>query len=409
MVVTGVHCEGFLECPLERLDNGLVVPAVDIEELQAYHRRATRTQIELATAADEWGYEFAVHPENHFDLTTECAPDPLFVQAAVAARTESLRLLQVANSVTRHDPVRLAERTALLDVVSEGRAEVGVATGAGRREAALFEADTETDTFDEYLDVVRAAWTESAVSHDGESYTVPPDVEWDHDQTYFYCAREESGVAPSELLRVENGVTKPAGLPVVPTPEQEPHPQVWRAAASPSAAREAARAGQNVCTFCGDVSAVAELVDAYHEAAANADWPDHRPAHDGDPFARGFDPDRWRGVAVQVPLFDTTVADEAALADWKLGQECLLTSKRSALPPEEADRIPVDAELFVAETDAPVVGDTDEIVATLHALRDACDAEDLAILPSVPVPGLSRADRRRQFRAFAERTVPELW
>lgn len=409
MVVLGAHCEGFVGCPVERLDNGLVVPAVDIETLQSAHQQVVRTQIELSVAAEELGYDFVVHPENHFDLMTACAPDPITVQTAVAARTEEIRLLQAANSLTRHDPVRLAERLAVLDVVSDGRVDVGLAKGSGKREAAQFGAEAGSDVFEEYVDVLRGAWTEPTLSHHGESYDAPPEkMGWDNDQEYFYASRDDTGLDPSALFAPGEDGTTLAGLPVLPKPVQEPHPQLWRATASPEGAATAAADGKNVVTFCGNFEKVAALVDSYYEAAAAADWPDRRPAHDGEPFARGFDRARWRGVAIQVPLFDTDAADEDGLDVWKLGQEATLTKQRSALPPDEQDRVPVDADRVVTEMDAPIVADTDEIVDRLAELRVVCDADELALLPSVPVPGLDRDRRYRQLQSFVESVAPRL-
>ena len=68
-------------------------------------------------------------------------PSPLVLGAAVAARTTRIPIWVSALLVPLHDPVRLAEDIAVLDLISNGR--ISIVTGLGYRpvEYALLDQD----------------------------------------------------------------------------------------------------------------------------------------------------------------------------------------------------------------------------------------------------------------------------
>ena len=87
--------------------------------------RATPAQL-AATAVEqcEWaerqGFATATLSEHH-GSPDGYLPSPLVLGAAIAARTKNLRIVIAALIAPLHDPVRLAEDIAYLDVVSNGR------------------------------------------------------------------------------------------------------------------------------------------------------------------------------------------------------------------------------------------------------------------------------------------------
>jgi alkanesulfonate monooxygenase SsuD/methylene tetrahydromethanopterin reductase-like flavin-dependent oxidoreductase (luciferase family) len=74
-----------------------------------------------------------------------------------------------------HHPVRLAEQLALIDIISNGRLDVGL--GRGNRPAEFrgynVPAEESRERFDETVEVMLRAWTEEHFSHRGRFYTVP--------------------------------------------------------------------------------------------------------------------------------------------------------------------------------------------------------------------------------------------
>ena len=416
MVSIGVHNDGCLTSPLKKLDNGLVVPDVPLSDIHQVHRDQVESKIELSVRADDLGYDYVLHPENHFRFIGSNSPAPLQIQSIVAARTDNIRLLQMANILPWHDPLQLAEQTSILDVLSNGRVDVGVGTGSCQRQAQTFSrhwnGEPATDkkiweVFLERYEILLAAWTQDHVAYRGEFHDIPPDgIEWEYDQEYFYLANEVSECDPHDFMAVEDGTTVLESLSVFPKPVQRPHPQVWKPAGSARSAEWCARRGINACTFCTQFADVRDLIDAYYEAAAEAGWPDRRLEYDGDPFRHGWDERRRRGLAAQVPMFNTDVATEAAFERWKLGQECLLSFQKTILPPEKAKYVPLDADTRIEQTDAPIVGDSEEIIDQLATFKDVCGYEDFVVFPTIGAPGMTHQDKLDQLRIFAERVVP---
>lgn len=97
-------------------------------------------------------------PEMHF-VRGACSA-PLHLLAALAARTERLRLATTSLLLPIHDPERVAAEVAALDVISGGRVILGL--GRGFR-APLFrafgiDAKTKRDRFDAALDRILELW-----------------------------------------------------------------------------------------------------------------------------------------------------------------------------------------------------------------------------------------------------------
>jgi alkanesulfonate monooxygenase SsuD/methylene tetrahydromethanopterin reductase-like flavin-dependent oxidoreductase (luciferase family) len=108
--------------------------------------------------------------------------------ADIAARTKNIRIGQAANVATFWHPLRLAEDIAMLDQLSKGRVEVGLARGLYGREAANLNplADPTNQAqnravFNETLEILRKSWSERFFSHQGDIYQFPPKgLDWKH-------------------------------------------------------------------------------------------------------------------------------------------------------------------------------------------------------------------------------------
>ncbi len=95
--------------------------------------------IEQCVAADELGYKSVWFAEHHFS-GVGIVPDPLLLLAAVAQRTRRIRLGTAISILPFHNPVRLAEQAAMVDVLSGGRLELGVGRGSQPKEFLGFQA-----------------------------------------------------------------------------------------------------------------------------------------------------------------------------------------------------------------------------------------------------------------------------
>jgi hypothetical protein len=93
--------------------------------------------LELVDAAEALGFDEVWLSEHHFVDDGYC-PSLLPVAAAIAARTKRVRIGTKVMLLPFHDPVRLAEDAAVVDVLSNGRLDLGLAAGYRPAEFAGF-------------------------------------------------------------------------------------------------------------------------------------------------------------------------------------------------------------------------------------------------------------------------------
>src|SRR2546427_8741478 len=95
------------------------------------------TALDQCAWADRLGFATVVLSEHH-GSPDGYLPSPLVLGAAIAARTQHLRLVIAALIAPLHDPIRLAEDIAVLDVVSGGRVIPVVSGGYVESEVRAF-------------------------------------------------------------------------------------------------------------------------------------------------------------------------------------------------------------------------------------------------------------------------------
>lgn len=418
MIQLGLSSEGIPDVEIQKLDNGYVVPDESLSMIHRRNREVVRERVETAARADEVGYDYLFYSEHHFGVTGANLPNPIQSQIAAARRTDDIRLVQMANVLPWHDPARLAEAVGMLDIASDGRAEVGVTSGFGNREVSVLGQHwghtTEGErregvAYDEALEILTKAWTQPFFSHSGDLHSIPPSLtDWSDGHEHTYLSEVASASEPDAVFDTGEGVETIHSIPLFPHPVQDPHPQLWTPGPSPASAREAAKKGMNICCHLSNTSEVCELIDAYHTAAQEADWPDHHETLSGEPFDRGWDSERGRGVGVIVPVFNTDVASDDALDRYELGIEFGLSQNKSQLPPSEAHKIDIDADGLLDTVDAPLVGSTEEIVDSLVTFAQQCRCENLLLIGRFESWGLTHKEARTQMESFATEIAPQV-
>jgi probable LLM family oxidoreductase len=126
-----------------------------------------RNVVEQAVLADRLGVDAFGLGEHHRDDFAVSAPE--IVLAAIASRTERIRLGTAVTVLSSDDPVRVFERFATLDAVSGGRAEITLGRGSFTESFPLFGydlADYET-LFAEKADLMSHLLTEGPVTWSG--------------------------------------------------------------------------------------------------------------------------------------------------------------------------------------------------------------------------------------------------
>lgn len=100
-----------------------------------------RDTIELATVAEESGYDSFWVAQHHFGAQRGHCPSPLVLLAAIAQRTTRIRLGTAVVVGSLEDPIRLAEDAATVDALSGGRLELGLGAGADEQTSHRFGRD----------------------------------------------------------------------------------------------------------------------------------------------------------------------------------------------------------------------------------------------------------------------------
>jgi len=101
-----------------------------------------RETLELFVAADALGFEVGWVAQHHFDKAGRL-PSPFPLLAAAAERTQRIHLGTAVVVLPFENPIRLAEDAAVLDMLSGGRLELGLGSGADPAEFQAFGLDVE--------------------------------------------------------------------------------------------------------------------------------------------------------------------------------------------------------------------------------------------------------------------------
>lgn len=140
-----------------------------------YHRRYWEV-INEVVLAEEMGFDFFGTSEQHFlcGLCSVSAPESFY--PAIAMRTSHIRLRHMVVVLPFNHPVRVAERIATEDILSNGRIELGTGRANTLLQLDGFQcaADKTRELWEEALEVVMKAFLHDPFSHEGKHFTIPP-------------------------------------------------------------------------------------------------------------------------------------------------------------------------------------------------------------------------------------------
>ena len=256
---------------------------------------APETAARVARAAEAAGFE-SVWTGEHVVLPDPQVPpspappqhpmlDPAVELAFLAAHTQRLRLATGIIILPQRNPLVLAKELASVDVLSQGRLIFGLGAGYLKREFDAVGArfDDRGARTDEYIDAIRALWTERQPSFTGRSVRF-------------------------------------GGIDAQPRPVQKPHPPIVVGGASPAALRRAVLRGNGWYGFLRDL----EVTKADLAGITAARREVERPAALGvleisvTPLPRS-DLDtalRYRDLGVDRLVLLPNARDEASLLRW---------------------------------------------------------------------------------------------
>ncbi len=219
--------------------------------------RLIQEALEQVELADRLGLDYAWEVEHHFLEEYSHSSAPEVFLAACSQRTKRIRLGHgiVLMPPRYNHPARVAERIAMLDLVSNGRVEFGTGESASRIELEGFGIDPREkhDMWQEAVAQVALMLSQSPYpGYAGKHFTMPP-------------------------------------RNVVPKPVQRPHPPMWLACSNRKMIHTAARLGLGALTFAFvDVAEARHWVADYYETFARECTPIAQSVNPNIAMVTGF-------------------------------------------------------------------------------------------------------------------------
>ncbi|MBN9494642.1 LLM class flavin-dependent oxidoreductase [bacterium] len=201
--------------------------------------RLLKETLAQAQLADQAGFDCWWEVEHHGAVEMSYSSAPDLMLTAIAARTQRMRVGHSAVLAPHRfsHPIRIAERAATLDLLSDGRLEVGFARST-TPEWRLFQIPPE-DTraqLEETMRMVPRMWTEERFTYESPNFSIN-------------------------------------NAPIIPKPYQKPHPPMWQASSSPDSFAMAARCGVGALgvTLLTPIEGMAALLQTYRDAIKDAE------------------------------------------------------------------------------------------------------------------------------------------
>lgn len=340
--------------------------------------RAGQTQQEafdallsMAERAEALGFDSLWLAERHFSppgsaaLVPSIGASPLLLATAVAMRTRRLRIGTAVLLIPLGHPIRLAEEVATLDHLSQGRLDLGIGRSSFPRAYDGYNVSYAESRarFQEYLEIMRLAWTQPRFSYTGT----------------FYTCRD---------------------LEVLPKPYQHPYPPLHQAAATHDTFATIGTRGLHllVALIGTPLSALAPEIATYRAA-----W--QAAGHPG-----------CGEIRLRLPIYVAETQQRAQQDPWpsvlpyyeRLRQGYL----RSAQEFEHAERAARAAQLAALTYDEilrerVVFGTPQHVVERLRAVQQALGLAGLIIEPNIG-GGLRPEHVARSLALFAQEVAPQL-
>jgi alkanesulfonate monooxygenase SsuD/methylene tetrahydromethanopterin reductase-like flavin-dependent oxidoreductase (luciferase family) len=296
-------------------------------------------------AAEEWGLDAVWLAEIHMNPTRALVTAPLIVASAIAARTRRIKIGTAVQILPLGHPLRLAEETATIDQISNGRLIFGIGRSAFPRayNAYGIAYEESQDRFAESLEIIKKAWTEPTCSYHGHYHSF------------------------------EN-------FTLVPRPVQLPHPPIRIAASQPDTYEQIGRLGYPLFSAvrASPLTELARHTRIYRDAWAAA-------GHPGEPQAY-----------LQTPVY-VAETKERALAEAEEGLMRFATYR--------ADLVRGPLSYAEVQREKGIIGTPDIVADRIAQLRD--EAQLAGISAEInPDSMLSHAQVMSSLRLWCQEVMP---
>jgi alkanesulfonate monooxygenase SsuD/methylene tetrahydromethanopterin reductase-like flavin-dependent oxidoreductase (luciferase family) len=287
-----------------------------------HEREVIHDCVEQAVLAEEMGFDRVWAVEHHSLLRYAHMSAPEIFLSYVAAKTTRIRLGHgvVCLPFNYNHPIRVAERAAMLDVLSGGRLDLGAGRGATLQEMSAFgvEPDDTYRELEESLNMIGRMWADDQFEWKGERLDVSPHT-------------------------------------IIPRPVQEPHPPLYLACTKRDTVTLAAELGIGALVLGFSGADEIELMRKTYDEA--------RATRSGDRFVSSVVNDHFSALCPAIVLDDRDTALTIGTRGQRFFAEAIAHWYGGGPPP--ADETDDDAEA----TKSAMAADADRVVAMLHEAK----------------------------------------
>lgn len=354
----GIFMNGYLPGPASR-------------DSASEHKMLMR-EIEYAIHADKYNWKYLWFGEHHGLTEYSHMSAPEVAIGYVAAKTERIHMgtAIMGLSPRANNPVRGAERAAMLDHITDNRFEWGTGRGAGSHEIASFNITDKDSTKAEWNEVIHQIprmWEQRDYTYEGTSFTVP---------------------TPHNVL---------------PKPYGPGHPPIWVACGNPATFTSAGELGIGAIAFNFDpIHTLKGRVETYKEGIANCT----------DPVGQYINDNIMMTNAV-ICLKDRKRAREIAMSagrGYLYSMVCLYHDtmpKKEGAPvwPEPPFQIKTEELLdLLIENGSILCGTPDEVAEQLSKYQEVgCDQ----VVFGFPPEGAEHDEILEMIELFGDQVIPE--
>lgn len=326
-------------------------------------------EVAMGVLAEELGYDSLWCVEHHFRDYAAC-PDNLQYLSYMAARTKRIKLVTGAVILPWNNPLRVAEKLAMLDHLSGGRACFGMGRGLARREYEGFgiEMGTSRERFDEAADMILKALDNGFIEGTGPFY-------------------------PQQRTEIR------------PQPRAGFRDRLYAIAMSPDSVDAAARIGAAMTIFSQTPwEKAAESMNHYRKAFAERHGREAPPPTTADMVVCHQDEERAKELALKhVAGYLVTVLDH-----YELKSEHLKNAKGYEMYGQTVDLLRAVGLEAIAESymDVNAWGTPEQIITKLQRRKEIIG--DFHLNACFRMAGIPYADAVHSQRLFAEKVIPAL-
>ncbi len=339
------------------MDIGLLFPFRNPPQWRKPFPQFYAEQLRQMQIAETLGYDTIWLTEHHF-AEDGYSPSLLPIAGAIAGMTSRVRIGTFLLLLPLHNAVRVAEDAATVDILANGRFDLGLGQGYSPAEFEGYgiPRSERASRMEEGIAVIRGMWTQDPFSYQGKHYNLK-------------------------------------NISMVPKPPQTPHPPMWIGASQPKAVERAARLG---CHFLGGGdSGSQQLYDAalqkyghdpkdYH--AAQLRWVYVAPTYE----------QAWNEVQDHLHYMLSWYGRWVAEANDFRGAD-----QFGQLPPAKELRNMTDKLIG-----RPIIGSPEDVGRQIEEMTKKVRTTHLVM--GMHLPGLDPAKSQRSMELFAQELMPAL-